>query len=116
MRAELESNGVDIRIRCLVEGLEISPDRQVQGVWVNGRLIRANSVFSNANIKTTILRLAGREHFDREFVEETEAVRLNNSSCQVYIGLKPGVGFDNCGDLLFHSEHEGFNIFLPSMI
>ncbi len=39
-----------------------------------------------------------------------QAVRLNNSSCQVYIALKPGVGFDDCGDLLFHSEHEGFDI------
>jgi phytoene dehydrogenase-like protein len=110
MRAELERNGVDIRIRCLVEGLEISPDRRVEGVWVDGRLIRANTVLSNANIKTTILKLAGRDHFDPEFIEETEAVRLNNSSCQVYIGLKPGVGFDDCGDLLFHSEHKGFNI------
>src|SRR5690606_17777549 len=30
--------------------------------------------------------------------------------CQVYIGLKPGEGFDHCGDLLFHSEHEGFDV------
>lgn len=110
MRAELERNGVDIRIRSLVEGIDISPDRRVQGVWVNGRFIRAGAVFSNANIKSTILRLAGEDHFDQEYVEEARAVRLNNSSCQVYIALKPGVGFDDCGDLLFHSEHEGFDI------
>jgi len=67
-------------------------------------------VLSNSNIKSTILNLAGPENFDRGYVEEAQSVRLNNSSCQVYLGLKPGEGFDDCGDLLFHSEHEGFDI------
>ncbi len=110
MKAELERNGVDICIRALVERIEVSPDRRVEGVVVNGRLIRAGAVFSNANIKSTVLKLVGEDHLDPDYVEETRAVRLNNSSCQVYIGLKPGVGFDDCGDLLFHSEHTGFDI------
>ncbi|MEZ6056131.1 MAG: NAD(P)/FAD-dependent oxidoreductase [Planctomycetaceae bacterium] len=110
MRAELEKNGVDIRIRSLVEKVEVSADRQVQGVWVNGKFIQAGAILSNSNIKSTILKLVGREHFDKEYLEEAEGVRLNNSSCQVYIGLKPGEGFDNHGDLLFHSEHKGFDI------
>jgi len=110
MKAELISNGVDIRIRSLVEGVEVDKDRTVQAVVVNGKRISCNAVFSNANVKTTILKLVGEDHFDSDYVEEAKAVRLNNSSCQVYIGLKPGEGFDNCGDLLFHSEHEGFDI------
>ena len=37
-------------------------------------------------------------------MEETRAVRLNNSSTQVYIAMKPGVQIDSaCGDLLFSS-------------
>jgi phytoene dehydrogenase-like protein len=110
MKAELERNGVDIRIRCLVEQIEVSPDRRVTGVVVNGRRIGASAVVSNANLKSTILRLVGKDHFDPKFVEEAEAVRLNNSSCQVYMALKPGLGFDDVGDLLFHSEHSGFDI------
>jgi phytoene dehydrogenase-like protein len=110
MRAELEQNGVDVRIRALVERIEVSPDRRVEGVWVNGRLIRAQAVLSNANIKSTILHLVGPEHFDTDYVADAQAVRLNNSSCQVYIALRPGCGFDYCGDLLFHSEHHGFDI------
>lgn len=110
MREELTNNGVDIRIRCLVEKIEVSPDRRVTGVVVNGKRIGCRALMSNANLKTTILKLVGAEHFDQEFVEETQAVRLNNSSCQVYIALKPGEGFDNCGDLLFHSEHRGFDV------
>ena len=110
MRAELEKNGVDIRIRCLVEKVEVGPDRRTRGVVVNGRRIGCRAVVSNANLKQTIFELVGEEHFDPPFVDEARAVRLNNSSCQVYIALKPGVGFDYVGDLLFHSEHRGFDI------
>ena len=60
------------------------------GVTVNGRMIRARSVVSNANLKSTIFQLVGEEHFDERFVDEAKAVRLNNSSCQVYMALKPG--------------------------
>ncbi|MEZ5945120.1 MAG: NAD(P)/FAD-dependent oxidoreductase [Planctomycetaceae bacterium] len=110
MKEELERNGVDIRIRCLVEKIELDADRHVQAVHVNGRRITCGAVLSNANLKSTIFKLVGEENFDESYVEEAKAVRLNNSSCQVYIGLKPGVGFENCGDLLFHSEHSGFDV------
>ncbi len=110
MKEEMINNGVDLRIRSLVEKIEVGPDRKVQGVVVNGKRIACKTVLANANLKSTILNLVGPEHFDDEFVEQTEAVRMNNSSCQVYIGMKPGVGFDYCGDLLFHSEHSGFDV------
>lgn len=81
------------------------------GVVVNGRRISCRTVVSNANIKSTILKLTGEQHFNRNFVDETRAIRLNNSSCQVYMAMKPGQGFDeSAGDLLFHSEHSGFDI------
>ena len=110
MKEEMIKNGVDLRIRSLVEKIEVGPDRKVRGVIVNGKRIACKTVLANANLKSTILELVGPEHFDDEFVEQTKAVRMNNSSCQVYIGMKPGVGFDYCGDLLFHSEHSGFDI------
>ncbi len=110
MKTELERNGVDVRIRSLVESIEVSPDRTVSGVFVNGRRIGTDAVVSNANLKSTIFRLVGEDRFDPEFLEQARAVRLNNSSCQVYIALKPGLGFDDVGDLLFHSEHKGFDI------
>ncbi|MCP4782017.1 MAG: NAD(P)/FAD-dependent oxidoreductase [Fuerstiella sp.] len=111
MKEELIRNGVDVRIRTLVEKIEVSRDRQVQAVVVNGRRIKCKAVMSNANLKSTILTLAGEEHFDKSYVEAAHAVRLNSSSCQVYMALKPGEGFDeSVGDLLFHSEHSGFDI------
>ncbi|MDG2390762.1 MAG: NAD(P)/FAD-dependent oxidoreductase [Planctomycetaceae bacterium] len=110
MKAELEKNGVDIRIRSLVENIELDDNRKVTGVVVNGRRIGCNAIVSNANLKQTILKLVGKENLDKEYVEAVEAVRLNNSSCQVYIALKEGEEFDDVGDLLFHSEHSGFDI------
>lgn len=111
MKEELLGNGVDLRIRTLVEKIEIGSDQNVQAVVVNGRRIRCRAIVSNANIRSTILNLVGEEHFDSAYVQETRAVRLNSSSCQVYMGLKPGEGFDrSVGDLLFHSEHSGFDI------
>ncbi|HBH51583.1 MAG TPA: phytoene dehydrogenase [Planctomycetaceae bacterium] len=110
MKAEMEKNGVDLRIRSLVEKIEVTPDRKVSAVVVNGKRIACRTLISNANLKSTILKLVGPEHLDKAYVEETEAVRLNNSSCQVYIALKPGVSIPHQGDLLFHSEHSGFDV------
>lgn len=111
MKDELLANGVDLRIRTLVEKIEVDANQQVQAVVVNGRRIGCRAVVSNANVRSTILNLVGEQHFDSSFVKDTRNVRLNSSSCQVYMGLKPGEGFDkSVGDLLFHSEHSGFDI------
>jgi len=110
MRDEMLRNGVDLRIRSLVEAIEVTPQRQIAAVRVNGRRIRCKTVISNSNLKSTIFNLVGPDHFDPQFVEEARAVRLNNSSCQVYIAFQPGVELEHQGDLLFHSEHSGFDV------
>lgn len=103
MKADLLANGVDLRIRSEVQQIHVRQGR-VEGVTVNGRLIKCRAVISNANLKSTIFHLVGEEHFDRKFADDARAVRLNNSSCQVYIALKPGKPIDeSCGDLLFSS-------------
>jgi phytoene dehydrogenase-like protein len=76
----------------------------VSGVTVNGRFIRCRAVVSNANLKLTVFRLVGEENLDKKFVDEARAVRLNNSSTQVYIALKPEEQLDEgLGDLFFTS-------------
>jgi phytoene dehydrogenase-like protein len=104
MKEEMERNGVDLRIRCEVQKIHVRQGR-VEGVTVNGRFIRSRAVVANANLKATIFNLVGEEHFDRKFVDDARAVRLNNSSTQVYMALRPGEMIDeNCGDLLFSSK------------
>ena len=110
MGRELQQSGVDVRTRCRVEAIRVA-GRRVEGVVVNGRFIKAKAVVSNANLKGTVLGLVGATHWDADFVEQTEAVRLNNSSTQVYIGMKPDEMIDEatCGDLLFSSTAASFS-------
>ncbi len=113
MVAELKKNGVDLRKKALVDKVlieEIDGRRCITGVRANGRLIRSNAVLSNANIKSTVLKLVGRKNFDPAFVDETEKVRINSSSCQVYMGLKEGAQIPNIGDLVFTSDSEEFSM------
>jgi phytoene dehydrogenase-like protein len=103
MQQEMQRNGVDIRIRCDVEKIHCDGGR-VRSVEVGGRTIKTKAVVSNANLKQTIFGLVGEEYFDRQFVEDARAVRLNNSSTQVYMALKPDERIDeSTGDLLFSS-------------
>ena len=108
MRAELIKNGVNIRTKCLVEKIIIQ-NRKTAGVVANGETIKGKAVVSNGNLLSTILKLVGDEHFSPSFIAEARKVRLNNSSCQVYIGIKKGERIDYMGDLLFSSEAAKFN-------
>jgi phytoene dehydrogenase-like protein len=104
MEQELRHSGVDVRTRCAVEKIHVS-GRRVEGVTINGRHVKAHAVLSNANLLGTILNLVGTEHWDADFLEQARAVRLNNSSTQVYMGLKADRPLEEsqCGDLLFSS-------------
>ncbi|CAI2716931.1 phytoene desaturase family protein [Nitrospina watsonii] len=108
MKKELLKNGVDIRTHCLVEKVLVE-DQQVTGVRVNGREIPAKAVLSNSNILNTIEKLTGVEHFSKEFIQEVRDVRLNDSSCQVYMGIRKGETIEDVGDLLFTSQQEEFS-------
>lgn len=108
MREQLEANGVDVRIKADAQRIHVENGR-VTGVTVNGRRIGCRAVVSNANLRLTISQLVGEEHFDRQFVDDARAVRLNNSSTQVYIALKPDERIDeDTGDLLFSSTARHF--------
>jgi phytoene dehydrogenase-like protein len=103
MQQELQHSGVDVRIRCDVEKILVQRGR-VSGVQVGGRTIKARAVVSNANLRATIFRLVGAEQFDKSFVDQAQQVRLNNSSTQVYIAMKPDEFIEeSTGDLLFSS-------------
>ena len=108
MHEELLRNHVDVRIRCNVEKILVDRGR-VSGVQVNGRRIGARAVVSNANLRATIFGMLGEQCFDRKFLDDARAVRLNTSSTQVYMALKPGDRIDeSTGDLLFSSTAHQF--------
>jgi phytoene dehydrogenase-like protein len=113
MVAELRRNGVECRKRVLVERIlveEREGRRVVAGIVAKGgRVIRARAVLSNASIKNTILRLTGEEQFAPDYVAAAKAVRINSSSCQVYLGIRKGETIPHIGDLVFTSSAPTFS-------
>ncbi len=108
MRAELDRNGVQLFNSVQVDRIVVEQG-EVRGVEAHGRLLEAPTVLSNANLKTTIEKLVGEEHFEPAFAAENRAVRLNNSSCQVFFGLRRGESIPFVGDLLFTSTRPTFD-------
>ncbi|TWT95901.1 hypothetical protein Pla108_29780 [Botrimarina colliarenosi] len=114
MGEELVKSGVDVRIKCDCEKVHTASSGnggdKVTGVTVNGRHIKCDAVVSNSNLKSTIFRLVGEDKFSKDFVDDAKAVRINNSSTQVYIALKPDDPLEeSTGDLLFTSTAPTFN-------
>ncbi|MBK8181157.1 MAG: NAD(P)/FAD-dependent oxidoreductase [Planctomycetes bacterium] len=108
MRAELERNRVELFSNAEVERILVENGAAV-GVVVGGREVRAGAVLSNASLGTTVQRLVGPGHFEASFAQGVSAVRLNNSSCQVYMGLTEGATIPFVTDLLFSSSRERFD-------
>ncbi len=99
------ASGVDVRIRCDVEQILVSggrvtrrPGQRPHDQPPGGRLQRQSARPPSSTWSES-------EHFDRDFVEQARAVRLNNSSSQVYMALQAGrvARRRACGDLLFSS-------------
>lgn len=108
MKDELEKNGVTICTRSKVDRIVVEKGR-VRGVDVGGRVISSSCVISNSGITNTVDKLAGRDVFPPDFLGEFDQVSINNSSCQVYMGIKPGEEFPDVGDLLFTSTAAKFD-------
>ncbi|MDW7772349.1 MAG: NAD(P)/FAD-dependent oxidoreductase [Desulfobulbaceae bacterium] len=108
MAEELEKNGVTICTGARVDRIIVEKGK-VCGVAVGDRVISANSVVSNSGITNTVNNLVGRSAFPQGFLEQFDRVQVNNSSCQVYFGVRPGESFADVGDLLFTSTAEEFS-------
>ncbi len=108
MVEEMEKNGVTICTNAKVDRIVVDQG-VVRGVEADGRMISAKSVVSNSGITNTIHNLTERSSYSQEFLEQADAVRVNNSSCQVYFGIRDGEKIDAIGDLLFTSTAPQFD-------
>ncbi|MDO9182243.1 MAG: FAD-dependent oxidoreductase [Bacteriovorax sp.] len=108
MRDELIKNGVDIQMQARVDKILVN-DKKTVGVEVKGHIINSLAVVSNSNLKSTIFKMVGDQFFSPDFVKKAQAVRLNTSSCQVYMGIKKGESIPFVGDLVFTSEDASFS-------
>lgn len=119
MTDELRRNGVDIRKNTLVE--KILTGTGADGVpavrAVRVRDVRSGAtaeipcraVLSNANIRNTVEELLEPGTVPADFLAESEHVRVNTSSCQVYFGIRAGETLPPIGDLVFTSSAPKFS-------
>ena len=108
MAGELRAKGVDICTGAKVDRILVEKGKTT-GVTVKGRTIKARSVIANAGITNTIDQLVGRDRFAPDFIGRFGKVRVNNSSCQVYIGIRKDETIPDVGDLLFTSTAAEFS-------
>ena len=112
MKSELLKNGVDIQLQARVDKIivdQLVDSKKVSGVVVKGHTIKSKAVVSNSNIKSTIHQMVGDQYFSTKYLKKSKEVRLNTSSCQVYIGIKKGETLPFVGDLVFTSEDSSFS-------
>ena len=110
MEHELRQQGVDIRTSTRVKRIVLEKG-QAKGVEVSGThsgFIPARAVISNAGIVNTVDNLVGQAAFTPDFRDRFAGVRINNSSCQVYFGIRKGESIPDIGDLLFTSTEKEF--------
>jgi len=107
MRDELLSNHVDIMMNAKASDVLVENDHKM--VTVNNQKIKSSAVISNANLHHTIFGLLKNYSFDPSFLEKAKAVRMNSSSCQVYMALKENESIPFIGDLIFTSTHPTYN-------
>ena len=108
MKEELLKNGVDIQLQARVEKILIN-NNSAAGVVVKGNEIHSKAVVSNSNLKSTIFKMVGESYFSTEYISKAKSVRLNTSSCQVYLGIKSGESIPFVGDLVFTSDDDDFS-------
>jgi phytoene dehydrogenase-like protein len=112
MTQELLVHGVDIRLRCPVEEILVdtsSSTPSVCGVRVGGAAIPCRAVISNANVLKTLTDYLSASALGDDLREQSRRVRVNTSSCQVYLGIRSGETLPDIGDLIFFSENEHFD-------
>ncbi|MDI9407860.1 MAG: NAD(P)/FAD-dependent oxidoreductase [Candidatus Pacebacteria bacterium] len=67
---------------------EYAPDYASGVVTVNGTEYHANHIVSNVDPKTTVLQLAGPQHFDTDFVRRINNIRMKGVSGKLHLALK----------------------------
>ena len=108
MKEELLKNGVTLETNARLERILIDHGK-VEGTVINGKTVKCRAVVFNGSIKRLVSEVAGEENFTKEFMDGFRKVRLSNSSCQVYIGIKPGEKIPYIGDLVFSSEYPEYD-------
>lgn len=79
--------GVEIRVNCPVEAVEVAQRRAVGVRLANGELLRAGRVVSNADPKRTFLKLVDASHLDSGFRRQVEKIKTRAGYMKYHAAL-----------------------------
>jgi phytoene dehydrogenase-like protein len=87
MAAAARAAGVQIRTGARVQRIVVAQDRIAGVLLESGETIAAASVVSNADPRTTFLRLLGPEHLDTDFVRRIDHHRAKGLVAKLHLAL-----------------------------
>jgi phytoene dehydrogenase-like protein len=91
--------GAEIRTQAPVARILIEADRACGVILESGESIRARSVVSSADPKTTFLRLLGARHLDAGFVRRVNHIRGRGLAAKLHLALNRAPPFSGVSEL-----------------
>ncbi len=87
MASAVQALGVEIRLNARVAQTTTENDRVAGITLVGGEELRARTIVSAINPKTTLLDLVGPRHLDTGFVRRTQNIRMRGTACKLHLAL-----------------------------
>ena len=105
LSAAARAVGVELRLGAQVEEIIVNNGRATGVRLRNGEHLYANVVVSNADPKTTLLRLLGARHLEAEFARSVHHVRATGTAAKLHLALSGlprfrGLAADQLGERL----------------
>lgn len=93
MAAAATAAGVEIRTGSAVKSILLTDDRTSGVELESGQTLNAGTVVSNADAKTTLLKLLGPRHLDTGFVRRIDNIRARGTAAKLHLALDGLPGF-----------------------
>ena len=87
MRKAAEANGADVRTGAEVVGIVVDQGKVVGVELADGERIDASRVVSNADPKTTYLKLLGARHLEADFAKRIHNLRMRGNAAKLHLAL-----------------------------
>jgi phytoene dehydrogenase-like protein len=98
LAAAARAAGVEIRTGAEVARITVEDDRAGGVVLVDGEAIAAGTVVSNADPRTTFLKLLGAQHLDTGFVRRIDHLRSRGLVAKLHLALDGLPDFTGLGE------------------
>ena len=105
LAASATKSGAELRASSRVRRIVVESDRACGVELESGEIIRAENVISNADPRTTFLKLLGPAHLDTGFVRKVHHLRASGRAGKLHLALRelpmfPGLPATALGDRL----------------